>query len=393
MKPLCIDVETTTFEKGNPHAQRNKLCLVGGYDGHSYRYWDIEWTGSPYGEKLHEIQHWLLSYDLLVGFNFKFDLAWLRRYGILSDFNKLAVFDCQLVDFICYGQRESFPSLDCVARKRGFDGKYGSIDDWVKQGLDTPDFPKEEFLAYLEQDCKLTWQVFQQQLKELKEQPKLKRLCWNSCQDSRVTAEMEWNGLKYNIDKSRRMGDEFLVEIQEIDAQLQELAPDVGDKWNSNDWLSAILYGGCVFVDGVEEYSFTHKDGRVTQKSRKIKKPIRFERLVEPLKGSKLKKEGFFSVDENNLKHLKATGKAKKIIDLILERNKLEKKVGTYFHGIPKLYEKMDWSDNILHGQLTHAAAVTGRLSSSKPNQQNLDKEVRKCIVSRFKMKNNKPEF
>lgn len=393
MRPLCIDVETTTFEKGNSYAQRNKLCLVGLFDGILYRHFDIQWTEHPFGDQLLQIRDILTRYDLLVGFNFKFDLSWMRRYDIIPDYNQCSVFDTQLVDFILGGQREAFPSLDDVSRKHDFVGKASHIDDWVARGLDTPEFPREEFLAYLEQDCKLTWQVFQQQLEELEEQPKLKRLCWNSCQDLRVTAEMEWNGLKYDIDKSRRMGDEFLVEIQEIDTQLQELAPDVGDKWNSNDWLSAILYGGCVFVDGVEEYSFTHKDGRVTQKSRKIKKPIRFERLVEPLKGSKLKKEGFFSVDENNLKHLKATGKAKKIIDLILERNKLEKKVGTYFHGIPKLYEKMDWSDNILHGQLTHAAAVTGRLSSSKPNQQNLDKEVRKCIVSRFKMKDNKPEF
>lgn len=152
--------------------------------------------------------------------------------------------------------------------------------------------------------------------------------------------------------------------------------------WGSPAHLSVILYGGEIKYEVKEEYDFVYANGRTAKKLRKAVKSYPLPRLVEPLKGSK--NTHGFSTDEGTLKRLKASGKAKCIISLLLRKRELDKKVGTYYHGIPKLAKEMQWEDNLIHGQLNHCRAATGRLASSKPNQQNLDYEVRECIITRF---------
>lgn len=390
IRPVVVDVETTIFQKGNPFAQRNRLCYAGIYSGvDGPHLWQIDNNGdNPYGETCRTINDELAKFDLFVAFNAKFDLHWLRRYGIST--KHMAVWDLQLVDFILTGQDNPFPSLDDTCARVGLGGKSGDIAErYWDSGVDTPDIPELEMRAYLENDCKIEWELYQWQLKFLKDKPKLKRLCWNACQDVKITAEMEWNGLLFDLEESKAIGDRYLEEINKITAELDGLVTTPIPNWGSGDWVSAVLYGGTVFVDGIQEYEYTYKDGHTAIKTRKTKQPITFPRLVEPLKGTELKKDGFFKCDEGTLKRLHAVGIAKRIISLILRRNKIEKKVGTYFHGIPKLYEEMDWTNNIIHGQLNHARAKTGRLSSSKPNQQNFDPELLKCIKSRFKRNEN----
>jgi hypothetical protein len=54
-----------------------------------------------------------MTAEILVGFNIKFDLHWLRKYGI--NFVGKRVWDCQLVHFILTGQQDTYPSLNSVA--------------------------------------------------------------------------------------------------------------------------------------------------------------------------------------------------------------------------------------------------------------------------------------
>ena len=75
MTYLVLDVETTTSNKGNPFDETNKLCYIG-VDRHCY---PIEFTDSPYGDSLHAVQSSINNADLLVGFNIKFDLHWIRK--------------------------------------------------------------------------------------------------------------------------------------------------------------------------------------------------------------------------------------------------------------------------------------------------------------------------
>lgn len=382
MKSVVCDVETTKFNKGAPFAQRNKLCVIGCYDGSEFHSFRIEYqSNEPYGEQLSACLLFLRQYDCVVGFNLKFDLHWLRRYGI--GWSDGSIWDCQLFEFLLSNQKSAFPSLEVSCARVGLGSKLGTLSDYYDKGLDTPDIPWDELVEYNKQDCILTWQLYQKQQEEIKGKS-WEKLFYNSCADLLILEECEFNGLKCNLERAIEVGDEINVRLGQIDDDLNRVFGGRVDNWASGDWLSVALYGGSITVQVQEPFIFTYKNGEQKEKLRWQDRTLQYPRLVEPLKDSELKKPGFFSTDQGTLKTLKAKGTAKEIVKLVLERARLEKRVGTYFHGIPKLYKEQDWVDSIIHGQLNQCVAVTGRLSSSKPNQQNLDPEFMKCIVSRF---------
>jgi len=105
--------------------------------------------------------------------------------------------------------------------------------------------------------------------------------------------------------------------------------------WNSGDHISALLYGGILKYDDTETYTFQYKDGRSAEKTRKVTKEVPLARLVTPLKGTELKKPGYWQTDADTLRKLNAKGDAATVISSLLTRSKLDKQVGTYYHGIP----------------------------------------------------------
>ena len=82
MSYLILDVETTISNKGNPFDQSNKLMMIGLLNDKEVAVYDIEYSVDPYKELLDNIQLAVDAADVLVGFNIKFDLHWLKRYGI-----------------------------------------------------------------------------------------------------------------------------------------------------------------------------------------------------------------------------------------------------------------------------------------------------------------------
>jgi len=80
----------------------------------------------------------------------------------------------------------------------------------------------------------------------------------------------------------------------------------------------------------------------------------------------------------------KAKGFQRKILESLILRSKLEKRMSTYCLGTPKLLEHMQWEHSLLHPSINQCVAITGRLSETKPNLQNQDSEMRICFPSRF---------
>ena len=382
MNPVVCDVETTIFQKGNVYAACNRLCYAGLHWGSGSLIHSIDLDDAPYGGKIDGVRSHLERHDLFIAFNLKFDWNWLRRYGVYIP--TLPVWDLQTAEFIITAQASAMPSLEGTLEKYCL-GKKGTVDEeYWSQGIDTPLIPRDEMVAYLESDLLGEWALWEWQLEYLKDKPALKRLIWRACQDLKTTAEMEWNGLKYDLELSTNLGNEKLARIEAIDNELREICGRTDLSFSSGDDVSLYLYGGVRYDLGWETYVFTYKDGHTAEKQRRCKVPVTFQRMVEPLKGTELKKHGFYSTDVGTLQKLKATGATRKAITLLLERSRIETQVSRYLHGIPKLYEEMQWENGIIHGQLNHCVAKTGRLSSSKPNQQNLDQETRKCIVTRY---------
>lgn len=382
MKYLTLDGETTTFANGNPFSKRNKLCYIGCrlHDG-TYIDLNIEYDDSPYGEQLNQLQELINEHDCIIGFNLKFDLHWLLRYGISLDGKR--IFDSQITEFILSCQSASYPSLHTTALSYGLEGKLDIVkDEYWSKGIDTPDVPEDLLREYLKQDVMQTWEVFCKQQELIT--PKNRVLISLANQDLLALLEIEHNGMLYDVEQSRSLGDGLQSELDIIDADLKTTLNCPNFSPSSRDHISAALYGGILKYNDKETYTFTYKDGREKEKTRNVVVEVQMPQLVRPLKGSEVAKEGYYATNEPTLRSIKASGIAKKAIGLILRRSELEKRRGTYLHGIPNLIEEKDWDARMIHGQLNQVTAITGRLSSSQPNLQNFDKEIANLFITRF---------
>lgn len=384
MKHLVLDVETTTLNKGGPFDPRNKLCVISWKTKDEEGVYKIEYDDDPYGAAIAALQHLINIHDVLIFFNAKFDLHWLRKYGL--DFRGKKIFDVQLAYFIHTAQVNRLPSLNAVAEYCGAGKKIDKIAEYWDSGIDTPQIPYAELVEYAIHDVVLTEHCYFYLLKQLEANPEKLGLVRLACQDLLVLEEMEWNGMKYDVVSSTRDGDLIQLEMKVVETQLVEVLDHEDSQhvnWNSPRQVSAVLFGGSFELPYKETYTFVYKDGREVQKQRNAVRVLTFPRLVTPPERAKTKEEGVWSTAEPVIKNLRATGKAKQIINLLLSYSKLEKLHGTYLAGIPAIMQKNQWGE-YLHGQLNQTIARTGRLSSSSPNMQNMPGEVDKYFVSRF---------
>ena len=385
MKELILDVETTISNKGNPFDETNKLCYIG-LLGSTPRTISIEYGDEPYRHKLEEVQKEINESEILVGFNIKFDLHWIRKYGI--NIMDKRIWDCQLVHFILTGQQYPYPSLNGVADYYALGSKLDVVaTEYWGNKIDTPNIPKDLLEEYLIQDLQLTQKVYEKQMEEFAVSTKaMQRLISLHNQDLLILEEMEFNGLLFDENRSNILAKELETQIQVMDKILFEYHDLVEFNPNSTEHVSSLLYGGTFKVRRREVIGVFKTGTRMgQQKERWVEHEIVFPRLITPLKGSELVKEGFFSTDDQTLKSLKTRSKyGKDLVEVLLKRATLEKRLTEYYRGLVDLRKEMNWHEGRLYGQLNQCVARTGRLSSSKPNLQNFDGEIKQLFRSRY---------
>jgi DNA polymerase I-like protein with 3'-5' exonuclease and polymerase domains len=385
LRSLTLDVETTISNKGNPFDETNKLCYVG-LLGSTPRTISIEYGDEPYRHKLDEIQKEIDESEILVGFNIKFDLHWLRKYGI--NFVGKRVWDCQLVHFILTGQQYPYPSLNGVSAYYDLGSKLDVVaTEYWGNKIDTPNIPKDILEEYLIGDLQLTQKVYEKQMEEFAVSTKpMQRLISLHNQDLIILQEMEFNGLLFDENSSNRLAKKLVDQIEIIDKILFEYHELVEFNPNSTEHVSSLLYGGTIKVKRREVIGVFKTGTRMgQQKERWVEHEITFPRLINPIKGSELAKEGFFSTDDQTLKSLKTRSKyGKDLVEVLVTRATLEKRLSTYYKGLVDLRKEMNWHEGRLHGQLNQCVARTGRLSSSRPNLQNFDGEIKELFRSRY---------
>jgi DNA polymerase I-like protein with 3'-5' exonuclease and polymerase domains len=332
---------------------------------------------------------------LLVGFNIKYDLHWARRHGVQVP-QGVRVWDCQIAEFLLRGQKGSYPSLNEALSRFDLGQKDDKVAEYWDNGIDTEYIPVDELRHYNNLDVELTYQLYLKQKAVMSD--KLNRLCLIMGLDLLVLQEMEWNGIKYNVEESKRKAEEVSAELEVLSEELRELlnAP-VFSNLGSGHQLSCHLYGGAYQVDVVDRvekqvYKSGQKKGQEYDRNFWKTEVVYCPQLFVPLKGSETKlvskAEGkeypVYATGEDVLKQLrKPSAKHRRIIDLLLQVAEKEKLLTTYYDALPKLLEKMEWGE-YLHGQLNQVVARTGRLSASNPNQQNFSGEVDQLLVTRF---------
>jgi len=374
MKVLALDCETTTWNRGNPYDKRNKLVC--------YSYASELGSGAwRWDKSVADGLNVDVSYsDLVVGFNFKFDLAWLLKEGV-GELKTKQIWDVQIAEFLLSNQTNRFPSLNETCEKYGFPLKEDVVKTqyWDK-GINTDAIPWDILSSYAIVDAELTLKCYHKQMELMT--PKQKRLCYLMCQDLVILQEMEANGIPFDEELCVARSLEVDEKVGLLKESLASVYPNVPINFASNDHLSAFLYGGTVKEDGKEHIGFFKTGQKAGQpKYKNITIEHKLPRVYEPLKGSEMLKENLFSTDEGTLRKLKGP---KKLIGSILELSKLEKLNGTYYRGLIKLREEMNWEPGLLHGNFNQTTAQTGRLSSSKPNLQNFASELQDIFISDY---------
>lgn len=197
-----------------------------------------------------------------------------------------------------------------------------------------------------------------------------------ACADLLVLQEMEYNGMVWNSEEAMKYADELQSKIDAIVRAFHNLGFESCVLLSSNKHLSCILYGGIIIEDvrvPIGYYKSGARQGQVRYAVQQVEHP--FPKLVEPLQKSETKNsqkvEGNeyreYSVSEETLKQLKATKKARQIIEYVLEYRRLDKLRSTYLEGYTNLMNENGWKHNMIHGSLNQCVTVTGRLSSTQP--------------------------
>jgi DNA polymerase I-like protein with 3'-5' exonuclease and polymerase domains len=382
MKELCLDVECNTYNKGNPYDSRGKLVSVHAHQSEqssSYcvasnrRESDVGWAD--------ELNRRVDESSLIIGFNWKFDYTWLKKHGV--NFQGKHFWDVQLAHFILRYQTTPFPSLNDVLTYYGLPLKHDKVAELWKQGVQTDDIEWSILCEYGEYDVQGTYDCYLRQVEEFKGEPKLYKLFKLACMDLEVLAEMEANGLKYNGEKCTAKSEELQKQIKELSDKLAALYPTVPINFNSNDQLSAFLYGGTVEEEYREMVGFYKTGAKAGQpKYQKAIKEHILPQLFPPLRGSEMAKEGVYSTAAETLKKLR--GKNKWVVDILLSLAKLQNLDETYYRGLNETNVQMHWPEGILHSNYNQCRAVSGRLSSNNPNGQNLSGDVLEVFESRY---------
>ncbi|CAB4131979.1 PolA DNA polymerase I - 3'-5' exonuclease and polymerase domains [uncultured Caudovirales phage] len=319
----------------------------------------------------------------LCGHNFSFDLMYLFKEStaLKAKLQEHKIWDTQIAEYILSGQRTKFSSLDELSIKYGLPVKDDTIKKYFQAGLGSDKIPPEELTPYLEQDVINTKTIAELQYLRAVEAGQL-TLIETQMEALHATTEMQFNGL--HIDTARL--DNYTVEVVEkyveIKLNLEAVAAGHVDDINSPKQWSQFFFGGKKKVRVKEEVGI-YKNGnpkyKLVEKTVAIKPFISY--VPDPEKVSA--KTGQVSVDDTVLNDmLKHTfdAKAIAIINGLLKYRELSKQLSTYVQGLSKHI-----IGDFIHGKLNHTATVTGRLSSTNPNLQNISNNpIKQIFNSRY---------
>jgi len=400
-----VDLETSVSNIGadaigdfpaSPHHPGNQIVSAGwsntvNYVG--YYYTQPDWA--------YRFGLYMNTFDLWVGQNIKFDLLYMMRCvpNITEILPYKKIWCTQLAEYLLTGQEVMYASLDFLSEQYGGELKDDKIKEYWDLGVRTEDIPEQELMEYMKGDVLNTEIVFKAQYKKAQELGMLPLI--ESQMDALLaTTEMEYNGMCFN----KGLALEYAMQVE---ARLQRPLITVIDKLmkalphheanpGSVDQISLYLFGG--------EYDITVKvpwlseDGEkqyIKSGPNKGKLKVRngTDIVLQPTKFIpdpkwRVKKEGFYAVDDFTLKQVKARTSDESVvqfIDALLEVRNYQKELSTYLYGFSDLawpeskMEKRDahWytymtTKYYIHGKIGHVGTTTGRLNSTGPNLMNL---------------------
>lgn len=336
---LSIDSETTGVDPNN-------CDLVGisfSFEPHTGYY--LPWKGDT--SKYVSLLNQYLGKDKLlkIGQNIKYDLLVFGWNGIHL---KAPLFDTMLAHYLI--DPDTKHSMDYLSETfLGYTPV--SIESLIgKKGASQgsmADVPLEDIKEYAAEDADVTLQLYQYLQPELIKKASEKIFEQIEIPLIPVLASMEKEGVRIDADFLRVYSKQLAEDLKVLQEAIFEKA-GVSFNMDSPKQLGEVL----------------------------------FEKMKIPYQGKKTK-TGQYSTNEETLQKLAAE---QPIVDDILNYRELAKLKSTYVDALPGLINP---KTGRLHTTYNQTIAVTGRLSSTNPNLQNIPirtdrgKEVRKAFIAR----------
>lgn len=313
-------------------------------------------------------------------------LRWLKHPDAL-------VWDTQLAEYRLKGQSISGPatSLDTICEARGMPTKPGRLKEYWNNGISTEDIPEDEVRPYLTHDVEVTGELFRRQVAEAMERGMLDMLRIEM-QSRLATIMMEYNGMAFDADGAKAVMD---TDITPMRKQAESDAIEVGYRFfglpkeavkpASPAFLKAVLYGGTVKwkerrvdMDPVNGQPIIFKSGKKKGEAKQKWFDMELEFVARsPLILVHSDEEALTKIME----HSKCNPTLRTFLQHVIDFRNYQKQEKTYFTG----YADLTWPDGMIHANLNHCIAATGRLSMSGPNLQNAGHSpIRKHFKSRY---------
>jgi DNA polymerase I-like protein with 3'-5' exonuclease and polymerase domains len=385
IRGAIVDVETTMkcpvgSNKANPFWPENEIVLQGAQaldnDNYAICSGPSEPTGGPKTEGA-----------LVVAHNAAFDLHYLLKHGVYSQqaLAKAHLWDTQLAEYLLSGQQHKFPSLDECAAERGGTLKDNRVSVMFEAGKGAEEVPRNMLEDYLKADLKNTQTVFWSQYKEAMEKGLLPLM--HSQMDARLaTIEMQYNGLAIDKTMLEVERDKLEIEVAMLGSQLRyegECVSGFSLDPTKPQQLAKVLFGGQITLKEKEADGF-YKNGK--PKFKTVDRVVSTSGFGITCK-SAWRNESGPSTADNVLEELLTTTMSpmcRGFIEKVQDYRDKSKQLSTYYDGISDLL----MPDGRIHHNLNHCVTVTGRLSSSEPNLQNMTDGakggIKKVFVSRW---------
>lgn len=338
---FCFDTETTSADAMNAE-------IV----GLSFAIKEHEAYYIPFDSNYNECQRRLEYFANIfadknigkIGQNMKYDIIILSHYGI-----KVAgyLFDTMIAHFLLYPGRKH--NMDYMAESLL---KYSPIAIETLIGKNSAqrsmrDVALEQIKEYAAEDADITLQLHNILLEKLNEQNDIKKLFDEiEMPLMPVLANMEIDGVQFDTQAMHDYAKILRKQIADTEAHIKELA-------------------GCEF-----NIASPKQVGEILFDKLEIGKSVRKTR------------SGQYSTSEETLQKLAPDYP---IVASILEYRGFLKLLNTYVEALPALINK---KTKRIHTSFNQAVVVTGRLSSSNPNLQNIPirdengREIRKAFVA-----------
>lgn len=305
------------------------------------------WMINPRSPKFEPIAMALQRNDVeLIAHNAKFDLEALREVGVTI--NK-PIFDTMIAQFLCDPGGRALGLKQMAFTYFGW--QMTDITDLIGRGkkqITMRDVPVEHAAPYAAADADATFRL-RDVLDPMLRQRNQDRLFHEvELPLIPVLVEMEMAGVALDVKYLGELSGEITERMRDLEKHIFNIAGAVFNV-NSTKQLSDVLFG----------------------------------KLGLPTQGLRKTDAGGFSTAADVLDELRHTHE---IIPLILEHRELSKLQGTYVNALPLLINP---HTGRLHTDFNQVGAVTGRVSSSNPNLQNIPiktemgRRVRKAFIAR----------